>query len=223
MSWRLVCPRDNWRGAIDIDDSMVPVLQHAADKLHLVCTKDDKNKKIYLDNVNGGKTLITPTIQFPLSALPVAPEPTAPSDAYFAGHFSKKGPLIVYTAQTKHIRLSDNFTLSEFACHDASYTQYVRIHPSLIAVLEAIRLEAGSSIHITSAYRPAPYNKLIGGASESQHIAGTAADIYCSGLSTTRLCNIVDSIMGQAGGVGYYPKQGFVHVDIRNEKSRWEE
>lgn len=205
-----------------IDETSIACLSHVASKLHLVFTKDDVNQKVYVDNTSAAPTTAN-TIKFPLTALTPTAEPTSSSNHYYAGNYAKRGPLFLYNAQTKHIKLSDNFTLNEFACHDAMYTNYVRVHPSLIYLLELIRIEAGAPIHITSAYRPAPYNASIGGASVSQHVAGTAADIYCDGISTTKLCNIADSVIGPKGGVGYYPAQGFVHVDVRDEKARWEE
>ena len=50
---------------------------------------------------------------------------------------------------------------------------------------------------------------------------GLAADIYCDGLTTEQLHDICDQIIGYRGGVGYYPKSGFIHVDIRGYQARW--
>lgn len=58
------------------------------------------------------------------------------------------------------------------------------------------------------------YNREVGGVSNSTHIDGLAADIYCDGLSTEALYDICLKVIGPRGGVGYYPKSGFVHVDL---------
>lgn len=50
-----------------------------------------------------------------------------------------------------------------------------------------------------------------GVATKSQHMLGKAADIAMPGVSTERLRDAARA-MGR-GGVGYYPRDGFVHVD----------
>ncbi|MGA8180817.1 MAG: DUF882 domain-containing protein, partial [Desulfobacterales bacterium] len=49
-------------------------------------------------------------------------------------------------------------------------------------------------------------------AKNSLHMEGEAVDIRIPGCDTRRLRNICMSL--KAGGVGYYPKSDFVHVDI---------
>lgn len=71
-------------------------------------------------------------------------------------------------------KISDHFTLGEFACKDGS--DLVKYSTGLLAKLENLRGEH-FTITLNSAYRTAAYNKKIGGASNSQHIYGTAADI----------------------------------------------
>lgn len=50
-----------------------------------------------------------------------------------------------------------------------------------------------------------------GVATKSQHILGKATDIAMPGVSLDRLRSAALSI--RRGGVGYYPRDGFVHVD----------
>lgn len=72
-------------------------------------------------------------------------------------------------------KLSNHFTLGEMACKDGSDT--VKVSTELIDMLEKLRTYVGGTISINSGYRTSAYNKKIGGASASQHIQGTAADI----------------------------------------------
>jgi uncharacterized protein YcbK (DUF882 family) len=51
-----------------------------------------------------------------------------------------------------------------------------------------------------------------GVAEHSQHMEGRAIDIRVPGVSTVRLRNAALSL--HAGGVGYYPVDHFVHVDV---------
>ena len=73
------------------------------------------------------------------------------------------------------------------------------------------------SIHLISGYRSPETNRMLrskgsGVALKSLHMIGQAADIRIPGVQTTSVRNIAVNI-GQ-GGVGYYPKSDFVHVDI---------
>ena len=72
-------------------------------------------------------------------------------------------------------------------------------------------------IHLISGYRsPETNQKLRGNSSgvarKSLHTKGYAADIRIPGMKTANLRKIAISI--GAGGVGFYPKSDFVHVDI---------
>ena len=75
----------------------------------------------------------------------------------------------------KDFRISPHFTLGEMACKDGS--DKVLYSTELMDKLEKLRAYGGFTIHINSGYRTAAYNRKIGGASKSQHISGTAADI----------------------------------------------
>jgi uncharacterized protein YcbK (DUF882 family) len=76
--------------------------------------------------------------------------------------------------------------------------------------------DRGQPIHIICGYRSRATNAMLarrsrGVARNSFHIAGRAADIRMPGVGLRRLrANAIDL---QAGGVGYYPRSDFVHVD----------
>jgi uncharacterized protein YcbK (DUF882 family) len=90
--------------------------------------------------------------------------------------------------------------------------------PGLLDILHALQ-NMGSQrepIHLLCGYRSRTTNAMLarrsrGVARNSLHITGQASDIYMPGLNLSRLRDNAKSL--QAGGVGYYPRSGFVHVD----------
>ena len=47
--WKLICPRDNWRNPVEFPGEALDALKAAADRLGLVRTVDEANRKFYLD------------------------------------------------------------------------------------------------------------------------------------------------------------------------------
>lgn len=114
--------------------------------------------------------------------------------------------------------LSKNFKVSEFKCNDGSDT--VLISDKLVGLLQNIRNHFGAAVTINSAYRTESYNKKIGGATKSQHVNGTAADIVVKGATPLEVAQYVEHIRPDSGGIGVY--QTFTHVDVRANRSRWD-
>lgn len=113
-----------------------------------------------------------------------------------------------------------HFKVKEFACSDGS--DVVFVSPALIDVLEEIRKQCGNvAINITSGYRTVPFNKKCGGATYSQHLYGTAADIKVVGMKPKEVAAIARKIMKTYGGVGIY--NNFTHVDVREVIANWSE
>lgn len=95
--------------------------------------------------------------------------------------------------------------------------------PQLMLLLSSIRDKLGvapqTKIELISGYRSPRTNASLraaggehtGVASKSQHMLGKATDIHMPGVSLQNLHLAALSMQG--GGVGYYPKDGFVHVD----------
>ena len=115
--------------------------------------------------------------------------------------------------------LSDNFKVKEFACNDGSDT--VLISDELVDLLQNIRDHFGVAVTINSGYRTSAYNKKVGGVSNSQHVKGTAADIVVKGVDPLTVGQYVEYIMPDHGGIGVY--QTFTHVDVRSNRSRWDQ
>ena len=114
-------------------------------------------------------------------------------------------------------KLSKNFSVSEFACKDGS--DEILIDNKLVSFLQKIRDWAGNSVLITSAYRNPVYNSKIGGASNSYHTKGQAADIVVNGKKPIEGARFAQSI--NVKGIGCYNDDLFVHIDTRPTKFYW--
>lgn len=83
--------------------------------------------------------------------------------------------------------------------------------------LQEIRNHFGRPIIITSGWRSQRVNRLVGGASRSQHLTGKAADIVVVGVSPREVQRYLDPHW--KGGLGY--GRTFTHLDIRPWRARF--
>ncbi len=90
---------------------------------------------------------------------------------------------------------------------------------NLLNLLHSITLQLDSSrpVQLISGYRSPSTNALLhsksgGVAKHSLHMEGMAADIRVPGHDLIELHKV--AIAMQGGGVGYYPRSDFVHVDV---------
>ncbi|WP_417686384.1 D-Ala-D-Ala carboxypeptidase family metallohydrolase [Roseibium sp.] len=96
----------------------------------------------------------------------------------------------------------------------------------LVRVLDSLREETGLPVVLTSVYRSPAYNKKIGGASRSQHMAFTAADFKVVGAAAgstgdwAQKLNAMRAAGAFEGGIGVY--RTFVHVDVRGTRADWD-
>lgn len=87
--------------------------------------------------------------------------------------------------------------------------------------LDAVReLLGGRAITITSGYRPRAVNRAVGGASNSRHLYGDAADILVAGLSPHGVYQRLNAWHGNKGGLG--DSAAFTHLDLRGYQARWD-
>lgn len=99
------------------------------------------------------------------------------------------------------------------------------IEPALLDWLNALRshLDVGAPYEVISGYRSPQTNAALrragrGVAVRSLHMQGMAIDVRLPGRSTAQLR---DAAWADArGGVGYYPRDGFVHLDVGRVR-RW--
>ena len=131
-----------------------------------------------------------------------------------------EGPTIAISRDTglgegiNDIQLAPNFNLREFAC---KHCGAVKIDPALVGELQRLRDRVGRPIIITSGYRCEAHNRAVGGAANSQHLLGKAADIQVEGMGPAALAAHAEVI--GFGGIGIYGN--FVHVDTRATTARW--
>jgi uncharacterized protein YcbK (DUF882 family) len=117
--------------------------------------------------------------------------------------------------------LTPHFSAHEFRCRDGSE------HPidcRLLAMLEAVRCHFDAPITITSGYRSPAYNRKVGGARDSYHVRGMAADIRVVGVFISTVYAWLDEVF-PISGLGAYPRRGddwgWIHIDCRSTRSRW--
>lgn len=93
------------------------------------------------------------------------------------------------------------------------------IEPKLLDLLTTLRgrLETEEALEVISGYRSPQTNAMLhaessGVAAKSLHMKGMAIDIRIPGRALSVLHQTALNL--RAGGVGYYPKSDFVHVDV---------
>ena len=132
--------------------------------------------------------------------------------------------------QARDMRLSQHFTLEEFVYSETAIRKGIDNYPTNEAitnllmlcrdVLEPAREEYGKAMIISSGYRCEELNKAVGGAKNSAHLKGLAADIVCS--EPRRLFDIIkrqgkfDQLLLEHSG-----KTQWLHVSYKpNGKNR---
>lgn len=110
--------------------------------------------------------------------------------------------------------LSEHFSVSEFIDRRTGH----RYGPAaeLVQVLERIRALRPGPLVIVSGHRCCSSNATVGGAAQSRHVAGDAADIGPGRATPAEAFS--------AGAVGVGERDGWaVHVDVRpGPRARWE-
>ncbi|HJS43089.1 MAG TPA: D-Ala-D-Ala carboxypeptidase family metallohydrolase [Gemmatimonadales bacterium] len=155
---------------------------------------------------------------------------------------------IEVTRANENTFVSPHFRLKQFLCKQGgAYPQYVVLNEALLQKLEFLleRVNAAgypaSSFHVLSGYRTPAYNRAIGNVPYSRHTFGAAADVFIDedhdgrmddlnrdGRSDARDGEVLYSLFeaaGVEGGMGEYPTTStrgpFVHVDLRDRRTRW--
>ena len=142
-----------------------------------------------------------------------------PASRYDAGSLAGMSPAGAIMIRAGDGRLAEHFRAKEFACpcgRDECRT--VVVHWALIRLLVRVRRQVEQPVYVTSGYRCPRHNELIGGAPESLHLAGMAADIRAAAATPGHLASVAEAV--GAGGVGVYPRH--CHVDVGEPDRRWE-
>ena len=117
-------------------------------------------------------------------------------------------------ALAKNGQLSPHFHVDEFY---SKGNGDLKLNQELITRLEKLRNELKAPIRITSGYRDPRYNRRVGGARNSMHLQGRAADITVVNSSIGEIVNAAERV--GFNGIGRYST--FVHVDVRGWRARW--
>lgn len=130
---------------------------------------------------------------------------------------------IMYAVDGKHVpsALQEiNQFLADFRTGDVK-----DIDPRLLDLIYDIHERVGSKepYQVISAYRSPQTNDMLrskssGVASKSQHLLGTAIDVRLSDVKSSDLRDT--ALAMKRGGVGYYEKSDFVHIDVGRVR-RW--
>lgn len=131
-----------------------------------------------------------------------------------------------------------NFKLSEFFESIAADRNGIKNEPSLDEkatvvrninllvdnVLDPVRDAVHTPIIITSGYRSPQVNKLVGGANNSQHMSGCAADFHVMGFTHSMMrqvfLNIYDTM--EFDQLIYYRSKNIIHVSYVENGNRHE-
>lgn len=131
-----------------------------------------------------------------------------------------------------------HFTLSEFFRSSTAAKNSIKNEPSIderttIAhninllvdnVLEPIRVMVRTPIIITSGYRSSQVNKIVGGADNSQHMSGCAADFHVKGYNRFMMYKVFLYIFNtlEFDQLIYYPSKNIIHVSYVENCNRHE-
>lgn len=107
-----------------------------------------------------------------------------------------------------------SFSPREIACKG---TGSLLVDETALDKLQELRDNLGIPLLITSAYRSPEHNKAVGGAKNSYHMKGVAFDIRMENQDP----HAFELAAREIGfrGVGYYTKQGFMHIDLGPDRT----
>lgn len=113
------------------------------------------------------------------------------------------------------------FRRDEFRCKCGKHCNGFPVEPNekLVETLETIREHFGVPVTVSSGIRCKTHNTNVGGASKSQHMEGTAADIVVKGVPVSEVVKYAETLMPKTGGIGTY--KTFTHIDVRSVRARW--
>jgi uncharacterized protein YcbK (DUF882 family) len=155
---------------------------------------------------------------FPRTALgnPGRPQATERALGFFNTHTGERLKAIYWE---KGHYIAESLAEINRILRDHRANEVENIDTELLDLLFALqnKLESREPFHVISGYRSAKTNAALqaassGVAQNSLHLVGKAIDIRTPGRELRMLRKAAVALKG--GGVGYYPKSDFVHVDV---------
>ena len=110
-------------------------------------------------------------------------------------------------------RLSENFTEAEFRCRCCGELHSGGVPRQLIDILQDVRNHFGQPTMVNSGFRCVRHNRNVGGAANSQHTHGRAADIRVANVDASRVQRYLREKYPRSLGIGSMGT--FTHVDVR--------
>ena len=114
--------------------------------------------------------------------------------------------------------LPQAFERINYVLRDFRENEVFPIDPRAIDIIAIVHKMTGAKVpySVLSGYRNPKTNAMLREGSgkvakRSLHMSGQAVDVRLEGFSTARVRDLAKKV--QAGGVGYYPRSGFVHMD----------
>jgi len=107
-----------------------------------------------------------------------------------------------------------NFSPAEIACRG---TGKLLVNDEALDKLQALRNCLRKPLIVRSAYRTPEHNRAVGGAKASKHLEGIAFDVAMANHDPEAL----EAAAREVGfvGFGFYPRSGFIHVDLGPARS----
>lgn len=129
---------------------------------------------------------------------------------------------VAYTLENRPVL--ESLRQIDYFLRDFRTDEVHEIDPHLLDTLYMISIAAGNrgTFEVISGYRSPSTNAMLRSkstdvAKKSLHMQGRAIDVRLTGVDTARLRKIATSF--KRGGIGYYPKSDFVHLDTGRFRS----
>lgn len=107
-----------------------------------------------------------------------------------------------------NMKVSEHFKSGELACRCCNR---LFVDDVFLSMLEELRLLWGKPMIVTSCFRCAKHNREVGGAENSFHLYGCAADIFIKKEDQKYFCELACRI--GFSHIFAYEERNFVHID----------
>lgn len=116
--------------------------------------------------------------------------------------------------------LSENFSNEDFKCRcPFCQGKEYRIHLGLVGGVEAIAVHFGKKVSVLAGFWCDDYYDSLKRDRRSYHVKGKAAHIRIDGVPLNALFRFAETVP-DFNGLGFYPKENFIHVDTRPQEKK---
>ncbi len=182
------------------------------------------SRRVFLGRSLGAANVAMVSVMLPASARAFAPQSSSEARRLSFNHLhTRERTALVYAWGDDFV--PNALTRLNHFLRDHYTGEVGQMDPELYNLLHRVRLELGSAepFHVISGYRSPATNETLrttrggGVARRSLHMDGKAIDVRLPGVA---LADLRDAAIGlKAGGVGYYQREDFVHIDTGRVRS----